>query len=57
MATKKQNRREQVRRTRRVLSKAIDFFIGTVGNLNNLRYGAGLSREMTREPNKSEDHE
>ena len=50
MATKKQNKRDVVRRVRRALNASLDFFKQASGNkLNKFGYGCGVDRSATRD--------
>ena len=55
MATKKQNRRHKVRKERRVLNQALDFFkhIGS-RYLRHIGYGDGLGRKHVHDHSVTE---
>lgn len=58
MTTKKQNKRDVVRRVRRALNASLDFFKQASGNkLNKFGYGCGVDRSAVRDSSKGENND
>lgn len=56
MATKKENRREQVRRARHVLNRNFEAGYDMSGHrINQMRYGDGLNRTNLREYDQNQE--